>query len=182
MEYQTVNPQDRVDGPDSEAGTHLTYRMLYGVETQELLPGGWTWDDLPTVPAPADLAPARAIPFTDHHLTWDQVLFPPWDAIRTLQGKVNSTVFLGCPPETMLFLGAEANKLYRSGLGAGASEFCWQIHYVFRERAIKQGGQVLGWNHLWRPDPPGWAVLTNGAGPFYEAADLNLLFQSADGQ
>jgi hypothetical protein len=179
VEYQTVNPQDLAGGPAAEPGTRLMYRMLYSVKTETLLPGGWEWADLPTAVVPANLAPAKEIPVTEHHLTWDLVISPPWDAIRGLQGKLNSAVFLGSPAGTMLFLGAEANKLYRSELGAGATEFCWQIHYVFRERAIKQGGQVLGWNYFWRPDPPGWAMLTNGAGPFYEAADLNLLFQSA---
>ena len=179
VDYKTINPEDREDGPESETGTRLTYRMSFGVETQELLPGGWTWEDLPTQPAPDDLVSAKAVAYADHHLTWHQVIYPPWDAIRTLQGKVNSTVFLGCAAGTVLFLGAEANKLYRSGLEEGASEFCWEIHYVFRERAVKQGGQTLGWNYAWRPDPPGWAVPCNGAGPLYEAADLSLLFQSA---
>ena len=181
VDYQTVSPQDRQDGPQAETGTHLTYRMEWGVEPQELLPGGWTWQDQPALPAPADLVPAKAVPFTDHHLTWSQVIYPPWDAIRTLQGKINSAAFLGCAPGTVLFMGAEANKLYRSGLETGASEFCWRIHYVFRQRALKQGGQALGWNHFWRPDPPGWAVLQSAAGPLYEAADLSLLFQSASG-
>jgi hypothetical protein len=182
VDYQTVTPQDFSGAPDADAGTRLTYRMLYSVNLESLLPGGWKWADAPGAVAPPGLAPTKEIPIAEHHLTWDLVISPPWDAIRTLQGKVNSTVFLGCPAGTMLFMGAEANKLYRSALGAGAMEFGWQIHYVFRERAIKQGGQVLGWNYFWRPDPPGWAVLTNGAGPFYEAADLNALFQSADAQ
>jgi hypothetical protein len=181
VQYQTLSPQDREDGPANEAGTYLSYRMQFAAEAQELLPGGWTWEDQPTLPAPADLALVKAVPVTDHRLTWHQVVFPPWDAIRSLQGKVNSTAFLGCPAGTVLFLGAEANKLYRSGWAEGASEFCWQIEYVFRERALKQGGQVLGWNHFWRPDPAGWAVLANSAGPLYEAADLSLLFQSAGG-
>ena len=179
VQYQTTSPRDRQDGPENEAGTHLSYRMLFGVESQELLPGGWKWEDQPELPAPADLVVPKTLPVTEHHLIWHQVIFPPWDAIRNLQGKVNSDVFLGCPAGTVLFLGAEANKLYRSAWDAGASEFCWQIHYVFRERALKQGGQVLGWNHFWRPDPPGWAMLTGGAGPLYEAADLSVLFQSA---
>jgi hypothetical protein len=181
VEYRTVNPVDREDGPENEAGTHLTYRMSFDVQTAELLPGGWTWEDQPALPAPDGLVIAKAVPGTDHHLTWHQVIFPPWEAIRSLQGKVNATAFLGCPAGTVLFLGAEANKLFRSGLEAGASPFCWQIHYVFRERAAKQGGQDLGWNHFWRPDPPGWAVLVNAAGPLYESADLGLLFQSASG-
>jgi hypothetical protein len=180
VEYQTFNPQDRGDGPEAEPGTRLTYRMQYGVKTEALLPGGWKWQDLPAAAVPANLSPAKEIPVTEHHLTWDQVISPPWTTLQGLQGKVNSTLFLGCPQETVLFLGAEANKLNRSGLAAGAPEFCWQIRYIFRERVIKQGGQVFGWNHFWRPDPPGWAVLVNDAGPFYESADLNLLFQSAE--
>lgn len=181
VQYRTLSPRDREDGPENPRGTHLSYRMEFGWEAQQLVPAGWKWEDQPSAVVPEDLVLIKVLPVTEHHLTWHQVLFPPWETIRSLQGKVNSAPFLGCPEGTVLFLGAEASKLYRSGWELGASEFCWRIHYAFRERSIKQAGQVYGWNHFWRPNPPGWAVLTNDAGPLYEAADLNALFQSASG-
>ena len=54
VEYQTINPRDRADGPENEAGTHLTYRMLFDVEACQITPQGWTWVDQPSVPAPSD--------------------------------------------------------------------------------------------------------------------------------
>jgi hypothetical protein len=181
VDYQAVDIEDFAGGPAAEPGTRLTYQMLYSVATESLLSGGWTWADVPEAEVPANLAPGKQVPLTEHHLIWDLVLSPPWDAIRGLQGKVNAADFLGCPAGTMLFLGVQTNKVYRSDLGAAAAEFSWQIHYIFRQRAIKQGGQVLGWNYFWRPDPPGWAMLVNNDGPFYDAADFSPLFQSASG-
>ncbi len=177
VEYRTVNTQDRDDGPQAESGTHLTYRMECVVERERLLPGGWTWADTGQA-VPNELEVWRAVPMTDHLLTWHQVLNPPWDAIRALQGKLNAREFLGCPAGTVLFLGAEANKLYRGGFETEPSAFCWRIRYVFRERAVKHAGAVHGWNHAWRDQPAGWAELTAGANRLYESADLAALFQT----
>ena len=178
VDYRTVTARDRIDGPENERGTHLTYRMLYAVDRQPVLPEGWQWSDLPSTPVPDDLMLDKLVPVTEHQLTWHQVVSPPWTAIQSLQGKINAAEFLGCPAGTLLFVGAEANKLYRGGFGSAPSEFCWQILYVFRQRANKQGGQVYGWNHQWRGSPAGWAELTSAAGPLYESADFNPLFQS----
>ena len=178
VDYRTISPRDRDDGPENERGTHLTYRMRYAAEYQPLPARGWTWSDT-SAPAPDDLNLVKLIPTTEHHLIWHQVVSPPWPRIHTLQGKVNAGEFLGCPEATLLFEGAEANKLFRAGLETGPSEFCWQIHYLFRERSVKQGGQVYGWNHSYREKPPGWVALSNGTDRLYDLADLSTLFQSA---
>jgi len=178
VEYRTINPRDRSDGPENEIGTHLTYRMVYGVDLCQMTPGGWTWVDRPSIPAPDDVPLLKTVPWTDHHLTWHQVIHPPWGALRESQGKLNAAEFLGGPQGTVLFLGAEASKLFRSGFSAEESGFCWQIHYVFRERSVKQGGRSFGFNHAYRADPPGWAELTNGTDRMYDLADFSTLFQS----
>jgi hypothetical protein len=179
VDYRTVNLRDRTDGPDNEIGTHLTYRMRFAAECQPIPARGWQWSDDASIPPPDDLGLVKLIPVTEHHLTWHQVVNPPWQAIHALQGKVNAGEFLGCPEATLLFEGAEANKLFRAGFESGPSEFCWQIHYVFRERSVKHGGQVYGWNHFYREKPAGWVELTNGADRVYDLADLATLFQSA---
>lgn len=181
IDYRTVTGQDRDDGPTGEPGTQLTYRMTYAPDAQELLAGGWQWEDDPAIAVPDDLPLAKHVPITEHHLTWHQVIDPPWDAIHGLQGKVNAAEFLGLPAETVLFEGAEANKLFRAGFEEGPSPFTWQIHYVFRERSIKHGGEVFGWNHFYRDNPPGWVPLSNGTDRLYDAADLSVLFQSQGG-
>jgi hypothetical protein len=179
VDYRTLTPRDRDDGPSNESGTQLTYRMAYGLEPLEIAPGGWKWVDEPSIAVSTDAPLIRSVAYTDHHLTWHQVVRPPWTAIRQLQGKINSDVLLGCDAGTILFVGAEASKLFRSDLASGASPFCWQLHYLFRERAIKQGGRVLGWNYAYRPNPAGWAELTTtGSDRMYDSADLSALFVS----
>ena len=178
VDYETVNPLDRLDGPSNEIGTHLTYRMLFSAEYQEIGSGGWSWVDT-SVAVPSTLELAKWIPMTEHHLTWHQVIDPPWETIHQLQGTVNQAEFLGCPAGTLLLEGADANKLYRAGFDAGASPFCWKIGYVFRERSIKHGSAVYGWNHVYRENPAGWVEVTNGADRLYDSADFLPLFQSA---
>lgn len=177
--YRTLTLRDRVDGPDNESDTQLSYRMEYDVEYVEITPRGWKWADNPSLALPDDLELVKTVPVTDHLLTWRQVVRPPWETIRSLQGKVNSGEFLGCPEATVLFRGATANKLFRSSFEAGASDFCWEILYAFRERAIKSDGQVYGWNHYYRDDPPGWAEPTHGSDRMYDLADLATLFQQS---
>lgn len=177
VDYKTINSRDREDGPDPEPGTHLTYQMLFAAEYVPIPSRGWTWSDDTSIPAPDDLNLVKVVPVTEHHLTWHQVANPPWQGIHALQGKVNSGEFLGCPEATLLFEGAEAHKLYRAGFDTGPSDFCWQIHYVFRERSLKHGGQVYGWNHFYREKPAGWIELTNGAHGVYDPADFSILFQ-----
>jgi len=180
VDYKTITPRDRDDGPENERGTYISYRMLYAAEFQTITARGWTWSDDSSIPAPDDLNLVKRIPITEHHLTWHQVINPPWAAIHALQGQVNAGEFLGCPEATLLFEGAEANKLYRAGLETGPSEFCWEIHYLFRERSVKHGGQVYGWNHFYREKPAGWVELTNGTHRLYDLADFSTLFQSAN--
>jgi len=177
--YRTLNLRDRPDGPEAESGTQLTYRMEHDVEQVRISPRGWQWADNPALPVPEDLELLKAIPVTNHYLTWHQVVRPPWPSIRGLQGKVNAGEFLGCAEATVLFCGATANKLFRSRFDAGASEFCWEIEYAFRERAIKFDGAVYGWNHAYREDPPGWVELTHGSDRMYDLADLSALFQQS---
>ena len=178
VDYKTITTRDRMDGPIGEIGTHLTYRMMFAGEARPITPRGWTWVDDPSLPAPDDLNLVKMIPVTEHHLTWHQVVNPPWSTIHDLQGKLNSLEFLGCPAETLLFEGADANKLFRAGFETGESEFIWQLRYVFRERSIKHAGEVYGWNHSYREKPAGWAKLTDGSNYLYDSADFQPLFQS----
>jgi hypothetical protein len=176
--YRSVAGDDRPDGPVSEADTWITYRMRFAAETLALAPRGWQWTDDATIPLPGDENIVKRIPITEHHLTWHQVVHPPWETIESLQGTVNDQPFLGCPAGTMLFEGADANKLYRAGLEEGPSPFAWEIRYLFRQRAIKSGGETFGWNACYREDPAGWVDLTNGSESLYDDGDFQQLFRS----
>ncbi len=179
VDYRTLIEQDRDDGPANQAGTYLSYRMVYHTDTVPITIDGWEWNDEPTAALPSDLEPVKIVPVTEHRLTWHQVINPPWTVIHSIQGKVNASEFLGCPAETLLFEGAEATKLFRAGIGENAADFAWQIDYTFRERSIKHGGDVYGWNHVYRGDPAGWDRLTNGSEFLYDTADFDPLFVSA---
>lgn len=175
VEYRGTSPQDRPDGPQPSRGTQLSYRMEPVWDVLPLEASGWRWSDLPQQNLPGDAVLDLLLPQTDHILTWRQVIGPPWRAMRELQGKVNAEPFLECPAGTVLFLGTTAAKLFR-GTGEVAP-FCWELTYRFRERAIKHGGQVFGWNHRYRGDPAGFAVPEDDAGPLFESADFDPLFR-----
>ncbi len=181
VDYRTLVERDRDDGPPNEIGTYLSYRMGFRSDSVLVTTEGWEWDDDPNAPLPSGLRMSKDAPVTEHRLTWHQVIQPPWSVIHATQGKVNGSEFLGCPAETLLFEGAEAGKLFRAGSDEIATQFAWQIDYIFRERSIKHGGNVYGWNHIYRPDPAGWARLTNGTAYLYDTADFNSLFVSAQG-
>ena len=178
IKYETINELDRDDGPENEEGTQISYRMHYSADEQEIGPAGWSWVDTSN-PVASDQPMAKRIPITEHHLTWYKVVNPPWETIHSLQGTVNDETFLGCPPGTLLFEGAEAYKLYAGDFASGASPFCWEIKYMFRERSIKNDESVYGWNHFYRENPAGWVEATNGTAKMYDEADFNTLFQSA---
>jgi len=177
VEYHTTDKRDRIDGPINEEGTSITYRMLIQSEEQELPAANWHWSDTHSAVPPETLL-IKHLPFTELKVTWSQVVNPPWEAITFLQGKLNDAAFLGCNAETLLFMEAEANKLYRpgSGLDDGPSSFVWAIQYLFRERTIKMNGNTYGWNHVYRPATGTWQTVNNAGSPLYDSGDFNTLF------
>lgn len=179
VDYSTIIPQDRYDGPENELGTYLSYNMFRAVDHETVRPGGWQWTDNSQAIA-SDFELRKRIPVTEHHLTWHQVVNAPWAAIRQQQGTVNDAEFIGCPAGTILFDGAEANKVFRAGFEEGDSPFCWKINFIFRERSVKHGGGIFGWNHFYRESPAGWVEIDNGTDKLYDSSDLMLLFQSEE--
>lgn len=176
VEYTTITPEEREDTPSPPLQTHLSYRMEYGLMERPLLASGFFAEDDPQTPLAAELPLTHIIPYTDHYLVWQQVINPPWQAIRELQGTVNEEVFLNATPGTLLFLGATTNKLFRGSFDEGVSPFCWEIRYHFRELAIKHGGTVYGWNHLHRDQPAGYVAIADPEGPLYDSGDFSRLF------
>lgn len=177
VEYRTVPPQDRPDGPPPPGQTQLSYRMEHGFLERPLLANGFFAEDDPLTPLPADLPLSHLIPYTDHWLIWRQVVGPPWQAIRELQGCVNDDIFLGAAPGTLLFLGADGDKLYRGLFEEGISPFCWELRYHFRELAIRRGAAVFGWNHIHRTQPAGFVHVQDNDGPLYPGGDFSRLFR-----
>lgn len=184
--YKIQTSQDLEEGPTAESGTRLSYRINFQLQEVEINGSGLYWNGS-TTSLGANDAVVKTVPLTEHVLTWKQVLFPPWTAMRELQGKVNSVEFLDCPPGTLLYEGVGVNKLFRSDLQDGASEFCWQLEYRFMQRIIYQGAFRYGWNAVYRKETGKWENVLFGksAGyeldsgtPFYESGDFNALFVS----
>ena len=178
IEYQSIPEDDRPDIPETESGSWITYRLVSYCEEMEIPLGQWKWSDDGTIAVSPTMTGVKCVPITEHHLTWHQVTRPPWSVISSMQGKVNASGSLGCEPGTLLFTGAESNKLYRRGDGItdAPSAFTWQIKYVFREKSIKYGGNVFGWNHFYRESPPGWVKLISNGVTFYDTGNFDSLF------
>ncbi len=176
VEYDTLSTQD-VDSVTVTGGTRLSYRLTHETREVELPADGWKWAGT-MENLPADVFLLRRIPQTLHTLTWSLVVSPPWIAIQEMQGKINRDEFLDCPPGTLLLEGVSANKLYRSTLEKGASDFTWQIVYAFRQQCIHFGGGTYGWNHAFRGNAGMWAVPENNGARLYENADFARLFRS----
>jgi hypothetical protein len=85
----------------------------------------------------------------EHTISWSQVLWPPWAAIRQCLGKTNAYPFAGALADTLLFLGAEAEREFTAkGLKA------WKLDYKLSEKnnnAVNPA-EPFGWNHFVRPD------------------------------
>ena len=175
--YGTTTLRDRLDGPENETGTHLTYEMSHTAGNSIIMPGGWQWQDS-SLPIATYFKIYKRIPVSVHNLTWHNVISPPWTTIHELQGTINNAVFLGCPAGTILFDGAEAEKTFRAGFSPGESPVCWKIKYVFRERSNKHAGAIYGWNFFYRESPAGWVEINNGTDKLYDSANHMLLFQS----
>ena len=176
--YGTIAARDRLDGPQNEAGTHLTYSLSHAVGDATVRPGGWQWIDN-SQPISTYYKLSKRVPVSVHYLTWHNVINPPWSIIHELQGTVNNAEFLGCPAGTVLFDGAEAEKTFRAEFAGSESPFAWKIKYIFRERSIKHSASVYGWNHIYRESPAGWVEINNGTDKLYDSSDHTQLFVSS---
>jgi len=125
------------------------------------------------------------IPTVEWSVTWPRLTTPPFSAIRSCIGKVNSnsmTFDTGTvDPETLLFLGA---KVRRDFLSDGS--LAWQFTYKFSERRVPAADQAAigGWNHFFRNNPAknGFYRLrlttaVNGSKDIYQLIDFSPLFQ-----
>ena len=177
VEYETLSDTDLTFGPDTESGTKLTYRLAWESVENAISPEGWAWADSGAA-LPTDRDILQRTPEALHVLIWSQVLNPPWVTIQETQGKINVSTFLDCPAGTLLFEGAQANKLYRTTFEAGESPYCWAITYTFRQRAVHHNAQTYGWNYIYRPSDGTWALAKNQGHPMYDSADFNPLFVS----
>ncbi len=184
VDYELVDEsRSRKDLPKVEDDTFLTYRMDFGAEYEDISGHVMYWASDGSIPVPPDAVPTIRVPITEHHITWHRVVNPPWQAMRECVGTVNAAAFLGAAAETVLLDGVTADKQFVGIDELSQPQFGWKIAYVFREKAVKAGGNIYGWNHRFRSLPPGgagWDKLVDQAGnPLYRTSDLSALFRFA---
>ena len=162
--------------PTMRAGTELRYQIR-GSGKFLLVPCSATrWEDDPTIPVPVDANAAVLIPQAAIMLQWDLVDNPPLSRLSGLLGKVNSTTFLGNPPETVLFEDFSLSETFRDS--ATNTMHTNRVNLNYSVRAIPDGmGGTVGWNHDYREFPAGWArMLLSDGQPRYKLADMSGMF------
>lgn len=131
----------------------------------------------PDKPVPEDDSGAGRILVRKAEITlvWDYVDDPPISTWNSLRGCVNQSTFLGCEPETLLFLGYELAPSTKASITA---PWTWKLTAKFSYRAIKQSN-TYGWNHEYRQD--GWQRVTMSDGQNwvdrYQQQDFSEMFQ-----
>jgi hypothetical protein len=169
--------------PTPEDGTFLTYRMDFSAEYMTLPGQSLRWQSGVDAPVPPEAVPRLRVPITEHHLTWHRVNRPPWETIRSSIGCVNNYAFMGAAAETVLFEGATADREFIDFGDLAEPQYAWKLNYVFKEKAIKYGGYVYGWNHAFRSMPnsfSGFERLVDASNSLlYRTANFTSLFRFA---
>jgi hypothetical protein len=113
----------------------------------------------------------------EHQLTWNYVVWPPWLAMRNCIGRVNKYMIAGALPETLMFMGVEANQ------DLSLTQFpYWKLTYKFIERLLgfeNEGALTgpMGWNHFLRPQSGAFErMLRRNGKPVYAKVDYMDLF------
>lgn len=157
--------------PAVPEGTYVEYSLDFGVEQMDLPGLAFTWTDQPAQPVDPQATPSIIVPLLQHRLTWHRVTNPPWTAIRDASGTVNNASFLGVAAESLLFAGAQSERVFTGVDGHDEPQFAWRLVYTFQERTINYTGNTYGWNHTYRSLPntsPGFDKLVdaNGENPY----------------
>jgi hypothetical protein len=101
----------------------------------------------------------QLVPLEELNMTWHYVRRPPWNAMRSLRGKVNGAMtpsswapggkFLGFEHEQVLYLGSTYNREFQFGERTGF----WKIKHRFAiKQTFRNDGSPCGWNHVPRRD------------------------------
>src|SRR3990167_3502719 len=149
--------------------TFLNHKLSIGAEMLQYPNGALEWENPASraatpiagfvagasewLPKDVNMKPAATnsivVPHIQHTLTWSQVMWAPWAAIRACIGRVNGYRIMGAPEESLLFLGAEAEREYTNRIGWKP----WKLDYKFSEKNYNNDPtQAQGWNYFLRPE------------------------------
>lgn len=172
-----------IDKPQLREQTALSIQSFQSAAEFLRLPARATrWADnmpgYPSAPLPEDDSAAgrMLVSKIEIALAWDYVDQPPLADWNQRVGQVNDAEFLGCEPETLLFIGYELAASTRASI---QSPWTWRLVPKFSYRAIHVDDQTYGWNHEYRAD--GWkrVKMADGAGGFtdrYPTGDFSDMF------
>lgn len=149
--------------PQFKAGTELRYRLSSSAQFLLIPSKGAKWESDNELLKNTELN-RKLIPIRDIEVDWNFVDDPPLDRLDALVGSVNQTLFLGAEPETLLFENYNVDESFRA---APANPHTNRVTVCFRKRRIEENGNIYGWNHDWREDPPGWDKVIMGGEPRY---------------
>lgn len=168
-------------GPNIPEGTTLVVNGNEGTEVYSTPGRVWSWGTVAGNPkVDPDTFPGLVIPTGDFTMTWSRIPIPPWDAIRSLKGKVNSVVFNRSPVGCLMFSGCRYRRMFQFL----QSNELWEMEYSFRE-VIKERNDLtqVGWNYFYREQASGgehWHTIQNATGnPPFKSGDFNDLFKFA---
>ncbi len=126
------NTADVQGAPSVPNGTLLTIDGQLGAEYITVPNKKWQWASDNAELTTDDMTPGIQVPTESLNMTWHRVPRPPWDAEKSLRGKVNNKMFLNHAPGTVLFLGSSYRRDFQivdSGL--------WQMPYAFSIKEIE---------------------------------------------
>jgi hypothetical protein len=144
--------------PNHRDGTGLTLRVNYSSDFLRLPAREMRWDDNynddldKARPDDESMVGRKLFAGATYDVRWVYVDDPPIERLRGAIGAVNESVFLGCQPETLLFLGFDLAPTAKASIADPGS---WELAIKFQERTIKVGQNSLGWNHEYRGED-GW--------------------------
>lgn len=189
IDYAPIPPAEAQDQVDLADGTYASYSMTDAIEFVGF--PGRTMQWLNTSKAlPPDITPIVCEVITRHEVTWHEVVYPPWDLISSMKGKVNAD-FMRLPgtqqiayPETIMLTGCQAKKTYKL-----SGDTAWEITLTFTEKAQKSlapatkgainqsASQVYGWNWQYDPEQGEYDKPVTALGEeMFDAADLYSIF------
>lgn len=159
---------------DDSGGEVLSHKTSIGAEFLTLPSGHLRWESQPVGERiPDQIEAGKLIPTVEHQLTYHYVPEPNFDVITAFTGCVNGSVGLfNAAPETLLFLGAEAERSI-TVFGVEA----WKLDFRFTQRVVKHGPYSVGWNHFFRTSTGAWErILTQVGDPIYNLVEFSYLF------
>ncbi len=162
--FSNSSNSGRSDLPGVPEGTFLDFSSDHGAEYMTVPGRYWNWKGT-TDRVAEDTSPGILLPTEDISLTWSRVTSPPWLAIESKKGSVNTAAFVGYPAKTLLFIGARATKSFQL-----TEQTFWTLDYSFRARKEE-------WNKYYKGDGDEWTEVednTNGTPPFADTSFSSL--------